>query len=40
MDINRALSTYMFVISSLKVKSLSETKPGVIPALSQEVFSH
>lgn len=38
MDINRALSTYMFVISSLKVKHLSKTKPGVILVLNQEVF--
>jgi len=38
MDINRALSTYMFVISSLKIKNSSKTNPEVIPALSQEVF--
>lgn len=38
MDINRTLSTYMFVISSLKVKNPSKTKPGVIPGLSQEIF--
>lgn len=38
MDINRALSTYTFVASSLKVKNPSKTKSGVIPDLSQEVF--
>lgn len=38
MDINRALSAYVFVISSLKVKNPSKTKPGVIPDLTKEVF--
>lgn len=36
MDINRALNTYMFVISSLKVKGPNKTKTA--PVLSQEVF--